>query len=713
MSSTDPFEPRATRDWLDRFEREPDRVFDRLIRGIELPEPYGRADPVDALAVLFENREGDDPLLHLLDATLDGWLTARRADPLEVRRDHGPERYVREVGDAFSIVHRLNKTPITAKRLRDEFFPISAWVAPLALNTARDAAGEFWRALAETQIDQRLRRRWYRLCDEAGLDKRWENRLRLGLIGLRRMPGRSADVSIELVVGLALWARRLRAHDKNRFLRRWRALVALYPRRPAYWAELAGPVLEDKRFEGSLFIDWWREDLRRFGGDRARARRRDLPPKKPVDDVAAMIAAGKPIVDVRIAVERVVKSHQAYAEETGDGHYLVRTACNLGGGILNAAPDLSQRLAWKAIEWEPNNPFGWTLWARALDALGRHDSAELVFWETRRRFPDDAVCRNDLANLLARLGRVEEAEALFRDTARRFPKGEVCRNHLANLLARLGRAEEAEALFRDTARRFPKDEVCRGDLAVTLIEAGRFDDAVPLIDELRRLSPDNANRVAAGLARARRGEVPFPGRTARANGVPPRTGGATDPAAETVADDGRAARADFRLSGALAPLAAETRTALTDEANRDIDDILNRRPDHAGAIVVDAFRRGGARGTTGALSGGLGPRLAVVGLGAVVETDDAREWSPVFEIARLLADPTPDIARLTTVVADWRATPDGDRTIDVAQKGLSGILGDEPTPEIVSERIERLREWARDTALMAAELETPLFWDAA
>ncbi|WP_372398024.1 hypothetical protein ABMY26_14825 [Azospirillum sp. HJ39] len=617
MSSIDTTAPRPDHPWLADFEAAPAESFDAVIRGVAVPFPYSRGEPREALALLFGGLAERDPLRGLLDRSVGAWIDARRLDKPAFRVAYGIDRYVQELSDALHLVYRLELGG-TARRLAAHYFDYLVWLRPLRLNGARDPLGEFWTVLARNQTDRRFLSRWYRLCDEAGRDRSrrgfGKSDIATALLGLRRLPddGEEPAALDAALAGLARWGALLGAQDAGRFRRQWLAFRALYPRGPAFWAEHVPPLLKGHQ---EPFADWWREGLtlpKTGGGGRAL----QTPPLNEVHDVLNRIGV-EPVEKLRPDIERLIAHRLQYAEATGISHFVVRTACNIGDRVLAEAPDLTLRLAHIAVRWEPENPFGWTLWSKALLALGQDDLAELLLWDcirrfpdndvsraalaellgrtgregeaealyraTMARFPDDVVSRDALADLLGRTGREGEAEALYRATMARFPDNVVSRAALADLLGRTGREAEAEALYRATMARFPDNVVSRDALVRLLIRRGRPDDAERAIPDVARLDRKSANALAAALARARRGEDPFPEHETAA---PLRGAVAADDAAEQAGDDGRVMRIGFRLGPALAPLAEAERIRLRAAAAADLSAMLERRPDHAGAALL-------------------------------------------------------------------------------------------------------------------------------
>ncbi|MGH8487350.1 MAG: tetratricopeptide repeat protein [Gammaproteobacteria bacterium] len=191
----------------------------------------------------------------------------------------------------------------------------------------------------------------------------------------------------------------------------------------------------------------------------------------------------------------------------------MRTVSNFGHRLLGARPPrevvISVRdWAVRALALEPEHDYTWDLWAKALNALGRHEDALAVQWETLRRFPDNPVPRNRLAEALRVRRRAALADAVLRDTVRDFPRDAFCRVALADLLRETKRPEEAETLLRDTVRDFPDDVFCRNALADLWRTAGRLHEAEGLLAETRaRFRRDVVCRVLLTSVYARQARL--------------------------------------------------------------------------------------------------------------------------------------------------------------------------------------------------------------
>lgn len=648
--------PRPDHPWLAEFEAAPDRAFDALIRGVSVPFPYNRAEPREVVATLFGALSDRDPLRDVLDRVLGDWLARRRQDPPAWRAEYGMDRYVQELVDALHLVYRLDLRS-TAGRLAGDYFAWLGWVRGLVMNSARDPLKEFWNVLAQTQTDGRFVSRWFGLCKEAGVSLP-HGYVNVGLLGIRRLPPSGTDPLDQALSGLAIWGAHLGERDKPRFQRQWRALRALYPHGSGFWRDHVTPLLKGRT---EPFAEWWRADLKAGKGGTAKpvAGAIQVPPKERLEAIKARIG-NEPLEWVRPDVERLIADQLRYAEATGVARFVVYTACYIGKRVLSDAPDLAHDLARIAVRWEPRNPFGWTLWGHALMALGRGDLAEVVLWETTRRFPNNASSRNTLAGLLAQTGR-PEAEALYRDTIRRFPNDESSHTALAEFLVRTGREFEAEALYGDMIGAFPRNgmgefsdsAVCRSALCCLLIHQKRYDEVKAQLPELAQLDVVAAQRILDALDRAHKGDD----ESRKKNEAPIRDlepRGAGDADVMLLRDDGDVVCAGFRLGPALDVLAEVDRERLRAEAVANLDAIRAHRPDHAGAVLVAvAWEQAGERDRAArwaplmqAFPGNYGLRL-----------DIARRLRDADALADLLDDfPTraalTRLARLRTRVAE-------------------------------------------------------------
>lgn len=481
--------------WMDELDRSPETAVDDLLRGLADITPFERAGAADTLVTVFGALPAEDSRRQALDEALAAWLAARRGEGPEVRCERGMSRYIEELIEALTAVSRL-RLPGTADRLRASFASFRDWLTPLALGRGQDPALELWRIMALMQTDRRFLKDWYRLCEESGRSLH-DGYFNVGLLGLRRLPAPDGSedgrLKPEVIAGLFRWAARLPPGQAGRktFQHRLTALNVLYPRTPQRWRELLLPF-RDIHAE-AVFWDWIEGAGFKLGKpakDRPGAVHLALlPPKSRSDDLLRRLTE-EPSAPLLPEVEALIREHERYAEATGDAEILVRLATTFSRRLRYQVPSQALSLARLAHRWQPSNPYTWTHWAAAFEALGEEDRAEVVYWETVRRFPENPVARVALSNLLARNRRKEEAEALLRETVARFGDNAPALTALAELLAETDRKEEGEARLRDVVIRFPDHARARISLANLLAQEGRNDEAEAILRETMARTQD-------------------------------------------------------------------------------------------------------------------------------------------------------------------------------------------------------------------------------
>ncbi len=302
-------------------------------------------------------------------------------------------------------------------------------------------------------------------------------------------------------------------------MREWRLLEGDFPRSADFWetrveAAIAATEHEisERTYHKTKTFDaaaWWREDVE-VGSSSSKGFTYSANPPAREAHERILREISSPFATLRPRIDQLVAGHQRYADTTGDVFYLVRTACNVGMRLIQNAPvgetqargEAAARLAQLAFAYDPANVFAWSLYRDALAAANRLEDAELVGWETIRRFPEDEQWRNQLAE---RLLRPEEAAALLKDTITLFPRDAHARNQLATVLAeRLQRPEEAAALLKETIALFPGHTHARNQLATVLAERlQRPEEAAALLKDTITLFPRDAharNQLATILA---------------------------------------------------------------------------------------------------------------------------------------------------------------------------------------------------------------------
>jgi hypothetical protein len=301
---------------------------------------------------------------------------------------------------------------------------------------------------------------WISICEHSGgpLPAHY---LGIGLLGLRQLPAREAQPNDRpWMTGLANWAASRRP-PLEAFQHEWWSLAAQYVRTRPLWSQAIDQTLRQQtaRHMPTALQEFWRNDV---GGSSALQTPRSVPRHAvrlpPVGHVEFILQrSAEPLKEIRPEIDRAIAERKRFAEVTGDSHFLVRSACNIGMRLLEASSEeeqvergrLAERLARDAVVWEPDDPIPWPLWRDALEAQGKLRVAELVGWDAIRRFPEDPQRRTQLAKLISKMpARRSDAERLLREAAERFPNDVATLNQLVQFLAHTREGfEEARILL--------------------------------------------------------------------------------------------------------------------------------------------------------------------------------------------------------------------------------------------------------------------------
>ena len=440
-----------------------------------------RAEPEDFLADLLAHPNWQDQRAQLtegLDAALLNWLEAWIEWPPARISRFGTRAYAARISDALKVAARL---PLkgTAQELTwnqatwDNRFRGLRWPGDI------DLLRRFDLVLAQHQADNRFISRWFAACDEAAWGSPyWRSSLGTGLLGLRKLPP-TADIEPERRVAAALarfgalaLERGMSTFEaKSAFWRRAAALTVLYPRHDGHWQDVWDRALGDlpSRCGGdvsTIRTHWLDQVLARGGANgrqplgrrkKATGRVAGRPDALPDGDrrrrIQSAINQAEFLSEALWEQTReLIRAYWAFASGSGESYFAVRTTHNLCDRLLRLGPSephLAEIHVWtlQAIEAESENAYIWDLWAKVLSELGRHDASLSVRWESMRRFPDNCVLRNSLAEALLEHHRVPLAESLLRETMRDFPRDAFSRHILVKMLWRQGRQEQAEAEF--------------------------------------------------------------------------------------------------------------------------------------------------------------------------------------------------------------------------------------------------------------------------
>ena len=459
----------------------PDVALSDILSGRGARGSQQRAEPEDFLADLLAHpawRDRRAQLTEGLDAALLNWLKTRVEWSPACISGFGTRAYAARISDALKIAVRLPLKDTAQDLIRnqatwDNRFHGLRWPGDI------DLLRQFDLVLAQHQADARFASRWFAACDEAAWGSPyWQTSLTTGLLGLRKLPD-TDDIEPERRVAAALarfgalaLERGMSTHmAQTAFRRRAAALTVLYPRRDEYWQDVWDRVLGDlppriQKEVPAIRAHWLDHVLDRGGAGsgqprggtqqvigRVTRRRGVLPEAERREQITRTMDQAQFLdEDLWVNTRELVRAHWAYASASGDSYFAVHTTHDLCDRLLRLGPAetrLTEIHVWtlQALDADPENAYIWDLWAKVLSALGRDDASLSVRWESMRRFPDNCVLRNSLAECLLERRRALLAESLLRETMRDFPSDVFSRHILVSMLWHQGNRKEAQAKF--------------------------------------------------------------------------------------------------------------------------------------------------------------------------------------------------------------------------------------------------------------------------
>ena len=464
MTSPSSKPPEYVHPWLSEVADRPLAAVSDLLSGYAPIAPFDRAETRDAAQMLFAGLASNDPAVTSLDDGLLEWLNRTRAVEIAANR---ALQIAFEASDALAIVAGL-QLPKAAHALREDVEDWLSWTEGLASQQKYDVRAELLSTLALTQRviaaslnstrQYELMPLWLTICEGAGtLYPR--TYLALGLLGLRQLPERPGVANERAwMSGLARWAANLRPSVEE-FSREWRSLKAVYPRMRTHWRNLLRYTLLERDL-GRLDADiekFWSHDVGLDDNNII-----DVPADPVWREICSADAlqelvkrTSEPLKQIGATIRREVANRLRFAQATGSSYFLTTSCCNIGMRLLEnsnakeavARGKLASELARITLSWSPDDVYGWALWRDALEVQGAIEAAELVGWETIRRYPENSQWRTQLAQLIIHAGRLADAESLLRSTLERFPKDEVSYSMLAEMLLAQGKVEEATNLL--------------------------------------------------------------------------------------------------------------------------------------------------------------------------------------------------------------------------------------------------------------------------
>ena len=457
----------ALKQWQEAFAREPVTALDRLVRGLVSLGAAGQLSLGEILSRAFA--PGDAAL----DAAVREWFTSHILQPLPARMT--PARWAALLDELFRGIATMRLAK-TGRLLRDEHTRLRLWLRGLYAGPDRDPEGSYLLALAYHQADQKFSRLWRRLIlGEEMPNRSWRD---IGLLGFRKLPdagtSTAADVPVGLLQAVAEWAGRP-GTSRDDWRHAVRSIFAAYRSTENYWVRKFHDILNEPELRDGRAAEWLAGLLPSWRNAQAQPIATTSRAVMPVTKVererlVARITESPNDCDAP-EVDGTLNRYRAYAFATGQSEYLVKTFNNLASRVLKSGrgkTDWAISRIHEAMEWEPHNPFNWTVYAQALWKTGRKNEALEALWQARQRFPWNPVVRNELTRLLREQGDILTALAVCREAAAHFPTETYCRSLLGETLREMDALEEARTVYEQACRDFPNDVVFFVSLADTL-----------------------------------------------------------------------------------------------------------------------------------------------------------------------------------------------------------------------------------------------------
>jgi len=486
--------------WRARFEADGAAALWQALTGRISLGPYDRARPADALAQILAEADL---------ASADKSLQACLAGLLGLPTPEGltAKRFAEALAEGFRLIVLL-QLPKTGAWCVQHHGELRAWLRGFYFGRSRDPEATLLVALAQNQADRSLLNLWMSIVRRG----RPIDHVRHALTGLRLMPAddRGAverGVPRALLRGIMEFGEALaRRRDERKgtdWFQELDYLAAVYPISKEQWGRRFREVVH--AHEPSSTVKNWLDQryplaLRPAEGRTARGPL-EPPYFKEIEPLLQKVSTD--LDEVRPRLQRFFEDSRHYCRESGDSSYLVRSFCFAGDRLLKKDPAWARELAHEAATWEPSDSYTWLLLASALEHEGDWRRSEAVYWQTRRRFPENPFSHNQLAHALLTHGNAELGETVYREAIRLFPDDPVCWTDLAQTLRVSGRLEEAVTVYREAKDHFHRDVAIATALADTLIGLNRLDEAEDAIAWAEQITPKDDVRSQQIVARTR------------------------------------------------------------------------------------------------------------------------------------------------------------------------------------------------------------------
>lgn len=499
--------------WLTAFLTDPDVAVSELLLNRFYFGPLNLTERWQLLATWLEALGDNGQFAPRLDSALAGWIQKNWG-----RFDHPVVTMVSAWTCLASVVEFSAKLPQSSRLVRAaaalrERFPLrERFLGSFSTAPAADPLGFYLAAIAEFQGEDRfLAWFWQSLCDLP--DGVPFYHARYAMLGLRRLKAANSlengTLRAEVVHGLLRLAMAFDRLVRERVLAEQVArpifrrvavqVAAAYPGSQR-WAEHGlGQALDMRERPQKWGLEAIQPLAVAVRQEQAGANRSHIPPRSSIQADPVWTSRAKVLAaELRnchtnslTEIQRLLDEQRRYAEATGDTYFIVHSLRNFAMRILRLRPDIAGGWAEEARSWAPHDPWSWTIMVRIF--LKQKDLVRTLrfAWIARKRFPENVVAHNGLAEVLKAAGRYPEAEEVYRQAIERFPENGFVRTGLADTLRRDRRWADAETTYRESIAAGYVASATYIGLAYLLLrkgEAGRA-EALSLVDEALRLNP--------------------------------------------------------------------------------------------------------------------------------------------------------------------------------------------------------------------------------
>ena len=497
----------ALKIWRDQFTQQPVEALDHLIQGLV---PLGVSSQLSLGELLALAFEPEDPVL---DGAVRTWIEKQILQPLP--EGMIPTRWSALLDEFLRGIATMGLKQ-TGTLLQEKHGRIRLWLRGFYEGPDRDPEGSYLLALAHYQSDERFSGLWRRLfLGEEFPERSYRD---IGFLGFRKKPDAEGKPAADVPVGLLHAVVEL-ADSPKMTSHEWKLIVrcifAAYPRSERVWIEKFFGVLRDPSLYQNNAEQWlesilphWEARQMQHGLARGQA---ISPPTRADREQWVEKVTRNPSLCSSPELDSFLGRYRAYTSATGDSEYLVKTFNNLANRV--SGRDASKtgwavNLLKECIQWQPYNPYNYTVISRVLWAANRRRDSMDTLWNARQRFPWNPVVRNELGRLLREDGDLTTAAGVFRETVAHFPDSQISRNGLAETYLKLEEFNEALKVYEQACKDFPDDVLFWSGWGMTLRKLSKSSEARNVYEQACRNFPDNMDcRIGLGLALTDLGEL--------------------------------------------------------------------------------------------------------------------------------------------------------------------------------------------------------------